>query len=178
MCMHQEWSKSWEKRKKKLFFSIRNFFPSKLYVPIIKMLKKKNTSINFDISQQGLSSLRSFLGNMKGWQRDWERKDTDRRKRSGRYSIEKRKGGVKKTLSVWPGGILNNGWMKWRVERRGGSRHHRILPFCLFSSTLTFFTPFSHCFFFFSSLFFHWHYMGQMLTHAGIIYMHTFIKMI
>lgn len=64
-------------------------------------------------------------------------RDAGRRERSGRYSYPAEVGDdVKKTLRVWPEGILNNGWMKWRVWRRGGRHHHLSLPLCFSLSKL------------------------------------------
>lgn len=75
----------------------------------------------------------------RGWRKAREREETERGNRSGRLSIEEKR----VILRVWPGGMLNNGWLRRRVgrrgeERRGGRCHHLLLSFWFSSSQHTF----------------------------------------
>lgn len=101
----------------------------------------------------------------RGWRRAREREETERGNRSGRLGIEEKR----VILRVWPGGMLNNGWLRRRVGRRGEVGD--VITSFFLSDSLHVSTLF---FLFFSisdpNYFVNWHYMRC----RGIICRHTF----
>lgn len=98
----------------------------------------------FDISQLGRHIPEVISRERRGrrWRRAGEkREETERGNRSGRLSVEEKR----VILRVWPGGMLNNGWLRRRVARRGEVED--VITFFLSSSLLLsqFFCLFFSC---------------------------------